>query len=113
MSDNDGEFGAFFSGFFIGGLIGAVTALLLAPQSGEETRKQISDKGIELRDRADDELKKLREQADATLQDVRKQSEELQRKAAESLTEASTRIKSAVESMQKGEGKIDAELPAE
>ena len=40
--------GYFLSGMFIGGLIGAATALLVAPQSGEETRDTIRDKGVEL-----------------------------------------------------------------
>jgi gas vesicle protein len=51
MSDRD-DFGAFLIGFVVGGLTGAVAALLLAPQSGEETRALIKDKGIELRDKA-------------------------------------------------------------
>jgi gas vesicle protein len=38
-------------GLLIGGLAGAVTMLLLAPQSGQDTRMQIREKGIELRDR--------------------------------------------------------------
>jgi gas vesicle protein len=38
-------------GMLIGGLTGAVTMLLMAPQSGKETRMQIQEKGIELRDR--------------------------------------------------------------
>lgn len=38
-------------GTLIGGLAGAVTMLLLAPQSGKETRIQIQKKGLELRDR--------------------------------------------------------------
>ncbi|MHB8776293.1 MAG: YtxH domain-containing protein [Anaerolineales bacterium] len=38
-------------GILIGGLAGALTMLLLAPQSGEDTRMQIQEKGIELRDR--------------------------------------------------------------
>ena len=38
-------------GTLVGGLAGAVTMLLLAPQSGKETRIQIQKKGIELRDR--------------------------------------------------------------
>ena len=38
-------------GMLIGGLTGAVTMLLMAPQSGKETRMQIREKGIELRDR--------------------------------------------------------------
>ena len=44
----------FFSvlvGMLIGSLAGAVTMLLLAPQSGEDTRSKIQEKGIELRDR--------------------------------------------------------------
>lgn len=52
MSDRDTDFGAFLAGFVLGGLAGAVTALLLAPQSGEETRLQIHDKSIELKDKA-------------------------------------------------------------
>jgi gas vesicle protein len=40
-----------FLGMLIGGLAGAVAMLLLAPQSGEDTRMQIQAKGIELRDR--------------------------------------------------------------
>jgi gas vesicle protein len=38
-------------GLLIGCLAGAVAMLLLAPQSGAETRAQIQEKGIELRDR--------------------------------------------------------------
>ena len=38
-------------GMLVGGLAGAVTMLLLAPQSGKDTRTQIQEKGIELRDR--------------------------------------------------------------
>jgi gas vesicle protein len=34
-------------GMLIGGLAGAVTMLLLAPQSGKDTRKQIQKKGFE------------------------------------------------------------------
>jgi gas vesicle protein len=39
------------AGMVIGGLAGAVAMLLLAPQSGKDTRRQIQEKGIELRDR--------------------------------------------------------------
>jgi gas vesicle protein len=38
-------------GLLLGGLIGAGTALLFAPQSGERTRAEIKNKTIELRDR--------------------------------------------------------------
>jgi len=39
------------AGLLIGGLAGAATMFFLAPQSGEETRMKIQEKGIELRDR--------------------------------------------------------------
>jgi gas vesicle protein len=48
MSENDGDIGAFMAGFVIGGLVGAATALILAPQSGVETRAQIATKGDEV-----------------------------------------------------------------
>lgn len=38
-------------GVLVGGLAGALTMLLMAPQSGKDTRTQIQKKGIELRDR--------------------------------------------------------------
>ena len=39
------------AGIVVGSLAGALTMLLLAPQSGKDTRMQIQEKGIELRDR--------------------------------------------------------------
>lgn len=47
---SNGEFGAFLAGFVIGGLVGAATALILAPQSGSETRAQIVSKGQDYRE---------------------------------------------------------------
>ena len=65
MSDRD-EFGAFLVGFVVGGLTGAVVALLFAPQSGEETRAIIKDKSIELRDRASQTTEEMLARAEAT-----------------------------------------------
>jgi len=50
MAEKD-NFGSFFVGLLVGGIAGAVVALLYAPQSGEETRVQIKDKAIELKDK--------------------------------------------------------------
>lgn len=35
------KFIRFFEGFFLGGLIGAAAALLLAPETGDELRQQV------------------------------------------------------------------------
>jgi gas vesicle protein len=42
----------FFVGLMTGGLVGAGLALLLTPQSGEETRSQIKHKSLELKEEA-------------------------------------------------------------
>lgn len=53
MSDSD-----FLKGLIIGGLIGAVAGLLLAPKSGKETRADIYNKSEELMKMAKDEYDK-------------------------------------------------------
>ncbi len=52
------------SGLLLGGIAGAITALLLAPQSGEETRKVIIDKSIEIKDKAIETVDEARKQAE-------------------------------------------------
>ena len=80
MSD-DNEYGAFFSGFLIGGLVGAAVALLLAPQSGEETREIIRDRSIELRD-----------QAEVMAKDAMTTAEDLQKRGQVILEEQKSRV---------------------
>jgi gas vesicle protein len=50
------------AGVLVGSLAGALTMLLLAPQSGEDTRNQIKEKSIELRDRTTDMVEDAMEQ---------------------------------------------------
>ena len=80
MSDHD-EFGAFLVGFIVGGLTGAVAALLLAPQSGEETRSAIREKSIELTDQAKVEAEKARKQAELYAADVKVKVKDISDKA--------------------------------
>jgi gas vesicle protein len=46
--------GDFVAGFLLGGVFGAVIALLLTPVSGQEMRDQLREKSIELKERADE-----------------------------------------------------------
>jgi gas vesicle protein len=82
MSDQD-EFGAFLVGFIVGGLSGAVVALLFAPQSGEETRALIKDKSIELRDKAQITAEEAIARAEAAAADARARADELARQLRE------------------------------
>ncbi len=56
--EQDGNFGAYVSGFLLGGLVGAAVALLLAPQTGEETRALIGEKH-ELKDQVDQSYRNI------------------------------------------------------
>jgi gas vesicle protein len=69
--DNDTDFGAFLAGILVGGLIGAAAALLLAPQSGEETRTMIKDKSIELKEKASETAEEALDKANKTLEETR------------------------------------------
>jgi gas vesicle protein len=76
MAERD-EFGAFLIGFIVGGLTGAVASLLLAPQSGVETRTAIREKAIEIKDRASESLDDAYAQAEAAAAEARARFEEL------------------------------------
>jgi len=77
MMSNHDEFGAFLVGFVVGGLTGAVAALLLAPQSGEETRAVIKEKAIVLRDKTGETVDEAYARAEAAAAEARARFEEL------------------------------------
>ena len=89
------------AGFVIGGLIGAGVALLMAPQSGEETRALIADKSIELRDRATE-----------TAGDVQTRASDYAQQTAQRYDEQVQRIQAAVDAGKKPPKQAD-EPPAE
>jgi len=63
--------GAVVTGMMIGGLVGAVIALLYAPSSGEETRARMSGKAIELRDRAMENVKDTVSQTESKARELK------------------------------------------
>lgn len=76
MSDRD-DFGSFLIGFTVGGLAGAVIALLFAPQSGTETRTLIKEKAIELKDVAGVKIEDAYAKAEAAAIQARTSFDEL------------------------------------
>ena len=74
MDDNNNELGSFLAGFVIGGLVGAAAALILAPQSGEETRTQIAGKSRDLRQTSGERLQQYRDMADGRTQEYRERA---------------------------------------
>ena len=101
MSENSSG-GAFVAGFLVGALVGAAAAMLFAPQSGEETRLVIRDKGIELKDRAGE-----------LSGEARRRAEEVQGQAKSRAQEIQTRVKEAIEEGKATAIKKKAELLSE
>jgi len=104
----------FLTGALIGGLAGAITALLFAPKSGRELRRDIAERTGELYDKAQEALNpklvgeelppvtpnqgKLR--AQQIVQSARQQAEQLLSSAEQVLRDARTKATHAKEQIQ-------------
>jgi gas vesicle protein len=75
------DLGAFLIGFVVGGLTGAAVSLLMAPQSGDDTREFLRERAIELRDKASETAQVTAEQVNTTAEQVRVRATELADKA--------------------------------
>jgi gas vesicle protein len=88
----------FLTGLVVGCATGLVLGILLAPQSGEETRDLLREKGIELRSRAED----LSEEGRARLQEAIDEGKSAAVKKKEELTQA---LEAEQEAKKKGKAK--------
>ena len=68
----------FLAGFIVGGAIGAIAGILLAPKSGEETRQIIADTTKDVMRRADETVKEIHQsKADDVVSDMQKKGDEI------------------------------------
>jgi gas vesicle protein len=90
-----------FAGLLMGSLIGAGVMLLLAPQSGKKTRRQIWRKGRDLReqvtDAVDDTVVQVRAKARQVTTNIRDQGEALQQRGQDMVDEGKKRWDAVVE----------------
>ena len=70
MGNNDNG-GSFALGLLVGGIIGALIGMLLAPKPGSETRSEIWERSETLRSRADEAAASLRERVGPAADGVR------------------------------------------
>jgi len=103
------------AGLVIGGLAGAGAALLLAPQSGKETRAQIQEKTIEIRDRAaesvDDAVAQVKSKTHEISDGVRGKAKELQHQGQDLLTDQVDNVRGKAHELQhKGQEMIVDQL---
>lgn len=96
-----GEAIGFLAGLLIGGVVGAGAMLLLAPNSGEDTRATIRHEGLALRNRTAETVEGAMAQARAKTgrikTDVHKQAKELQQRGQDMLDEQKEVVSTVVE----------------
>ena len=89
-----------FLGMMIGGLAGAATMLLFAPQSGKQTREQIMIKSIQLRDqvtgKVKDTLAQVRSDTQTVKHDIREKAGELKHLGQDQLVKQLDRASAVV-----------------
>ena len=95
----------FLLGALLGGLVGAGTMLLMAPQSGQRTRNQIRHKGLELREQTvtgiEDAMAHTKAKAGQITPDVKEKAAQLQHRGQEILDGQKERWSPVVEAGQK------------
>ncbi|HRE09716.1 MAG TPA: YtxH domain-containing protein [Ignavibacteria bacterium] len=114
MEDRTSSTKGFLLGLLAGGAIGGLTALLYAPKSGRELRKDIGKKGREViketehyvdnaKTKASEILSESRRKAESLLSDARKKAdsitkgtEKLYSQGKEFITDEAVRLKEAV-----------------
>ena len=70
----------FLAGFLIGGAVGAIAGILLAPKSGAETREILKNSTVDALKKADETVKEIQAKADDVVSDLQKKGEEIKEK---------------------------------
>lgn len=69
--------GKFLAGFVVGGTLGAIAGILLAPQSGQETREALTDMSKDVIDKTDKTVKEIQDKADSVVSDLQRKGDEI------------------------------------
>lgn len=73
----------FFAGVALGAAIGAIAGVLLAPQSGEETREALGTMAKDVAKRTDKTVKDIQDKADSIVSDMQEKGDEIIEKIQE------------------------------
>lgn len=89
--------GKFLGGFLIGGALGAIAGILLAPQSGEETRENLEHTSKDLVKKTDKTVKEIQEKADVVVSDLQQKGDEIMGKIQSLINKQKPKPKTAEE----------------
>lgn len=70
----------FLAGFIVGGALGAIAGILLAPKSGKETREMLANSAREAASKADETVKEIQSKADNVVEEMQRKGEEIREK---------------------------------
>lgn len=87
----------FLTGVLLGTAIGATAALMLAPQSGQETREVIRERGLELKSRAEDVGAASRQRAEDLGDQARNRAAEAQARGRLVIEEQGARLQKTID----------------
>lgn len=97
--------GSGFLGFLIGSVVGAVTMLFIAPQSGKQTREELSQGTQKLRDQANQTIKvrsaQVKEKAQEVSAEARRKVEDLKQQGKDLALQGLDRVSDAAEAGKK------------
>lgn len=72
--------GKFLAGFIVGGALGAIAGVLLAPQAGEETREMLCDTSKDVAKKTDKTVKEIQDKAETVVSDLQQKGDEIMEK---------------------------------
>jgi gas vesicle protein len=103
--EKSGRTSAVLTGMVIGGLVGAVTMLLFAPQPGKKTRTELQTVALELRDRTAETVKdtitQVKTKANQIKADVQVKVQDLSHQGQDLLVRQLDHVSSAAEAGKK------------
>jgi gas vesicle protein len=101
MEEHEKLQGHFFMGFLMGGFLGALAGILLAPKSGKELRSDIKEKGSEVLKDAKDIYADASTKAKEIVVEAKHQAEGLKKEADRYLSEARQKAKEILARVEK------------
>jgi gas vesicle protein len=80
------------TGFLLGGALGVAASLLIAPQSGRQTRELLRYKGVQLRQLAEQTAQDTRKKVEQTSVDAKAQVQTIKQRAVDYVDEQKNRV---------------------
>ena len=93
MADKENEQSKFLCGLLMGGILGALAGLLLAPKPGRQLRSELRERGEEAFEDARQFYAEAQEKAKTLVEDARRRAEEMTKEAERYLAETRAKAK--------------------